>query len=294
MESTWSPGANFSPTKAREQLAQAKDWKYIDTWLCNRYGNRTPPSFERNSDTLRALLALAAHNESADEKKELVAQVEVKALAELKAEAEADPHAAILKTIEQNLTPEGRQSLDSIASLSVALNTPSVESEQLALGIIDLTRSEYNLQQQSRRLSTIQSNLGSELSKLRTLLVQVQSEAFSAPATLPQKTTEWTRGTKLLSAKLLDYRERLTSLSGVEAPEPTIPHIVAQEQDVMSLKAQVRGLEGQVKAFQGLPYDKELATLEVERARRELVALVLQRDNIFEGLVEKGGGGAGG
>ena len=63
--------ALFSPSKARQQRALAQDWAHVDSWLSSRYAGRIP-SFERNEDTLKELLALVAANERADEEQELV------------------------------------------------------------------------------------------------------------------------------------------------------------------------------------------------------------------------------
>jgi HAUS augmin-like complex subunit 1 len=86
MASQWSPGAIFSPSQARQQQAQAKDWNYIDTWLSVKYSPKSAPPFERNNETMKALLALAGWNEGVDEEKTLIAKVEAKALEELKSE----------------------------------------------------------------------------------------------------------------------------------------------------------------------------------------------------------------
>ncbi|KAK5007655.1 hypothetical protein LTR16_002090, partial [Cryomyces antarcticus] len=78
----WAASALFSPSKARQQAAQAKDWAYVDGWLAAKYAPKPAPAFERNSDTLTALLALAAGNEEADERREMVERVEEEALRE--------------------------------------------------------------------------------------------------------------------------------------------------------------------------------------------------------------------
>ncbi len=87
--SDWASEAVFSPSKARQQLAEAKDWQYIDTWLSARYGSKQPPAYERNGDTLKVLLALAAHNEVADEENQLLLKLKERTLEELKAEVGA-------------------------------------------------------------------------------------------------------------------------------------------------------------------------------------------------------------
>lgn len=80
---TLTPSDLFSPSKARQQRAQAADWAQIDSWLSYKYSGRTVPTFERNDDTLKALRELAAANERADEEKLIQERVERQALKEL-------------------------------------------------------------------------------------------------------------------------------------------------------------------------------------------------------------------
>jgi HAUS augmin-like complex subunit 1 len=74
---------SFSPSKAAAQRRQAADWAAVLTFLEARYQGRSVPPFERNDDTLRALLALVSVNEKADEEREILWAVEKKALAEV-------------------------------------------------------------------------------------------------------------------------------------------------------------------------------------------------------------------
>lgn len=83
MDTSLSPTAFFSPSKAKQQRAQAQDWAHIETWLANKYRGRSIPPFERNEATLSALLALVAANERADEEAELLRRVQEEALREL-------------------------------------------------------------------------------------------------------------------------------------------------------------------------------------------------------------------
>ncbi|KAI9787749.1 MAG: hypothetical protein M1839_000281 [Geoglossum umbratile] len=291
MASQWSPGAIFSPSQARQQQAQAKDWNYIDTWLSAKYSPKSAPPFERNNETLKALLALASWNEGVDEERTLVARVETRALEELKAEgsrrkAEADADTEILEGLSHSLTRDGRQSLDSIAALSVALGTTSVEQAKLGRGIISLTKQKFDLEQQAQRIEALRGKLQSDLDLLRSALNKIQSDEFAAAPSLPQKTAEWNRATKILTAKVQEYKDRLASLNDSEPPTPSLPEVVAEEKEIAGLKARVLHLEAQAKAFQGLPHDMDLARLEIERVRRELEVLTRQRDRLFEGLVE--------
>ena len=85
MDPTLTPhfSLSFSPSKARAQRAQAAEWAQVDSWLSSKYQGRSVPSFERNEDTLKALLALVSANEKADEEREALWMVEKKALAEV-------------------------------------------------------------------------------------------------------------------------------------------------------------------------------------------------------------------
>lgn len=75
--------ALFSPSKARQQQAQAKDWVFVESWLSRKYYPKPVPTFERNEETLQALMTLVAFNERADEERELLEKVERQALKEL-------------------------------------------------------------------------------------------------------------------------------------------------------------------------------------------------------------------
>lgn len=68
--------ALFSPSKAAQQRAQAHEWQSVEAWLSSMYPNRALPTFERNDETLKALLALATANERADEESALVQALE--------------------------------------------------------------------------------------------------------------------------------------------------------------------------------------------------------------------------
>lgn len=62
----------LSPAKARQAAIQAKDWAYVNSWLSRQYAPKPIPSFERNENTLRTLLALAVANDAADEEATLL------------------------------------------------------------------------------------------------------------------------------------------------------------------------------------------------------------------------------
>lgn len=80
---TLTPSDLFSPSKARQQRAQAQDWAHIDSWLSYKYSGRTIPTFERNDETLKVLRELSMANERADEERAIQERLEREALREM-------------------------------------------------------------------------------------------------------------------------------------------------------------------------------------------------------------------
>jgi len=282
-----SPSAIFSPSVARQQLAAAKDWNYIDSWLSTKFNGKTPPAFERNHDTLKALLALATLNETADEERDLLARVEAKALQDLKAKEDVNHNPQLLDPIQDALTREGQTSLEALSSLTVALNQPTPDVEKLGRGIIDLHAISYNLDQATDRVSILQSHLRSELDKINALVADLQSDAYQPPSDLAKQTADYQRKIKGLSTKLPELRERVASLSAAARTPITIQDVKNEENKFGASMATVKDLEIEVKSYHGLPQDTDLARLELEGLRVELRDLIRERDSMFEGLVER-------
>lgn len=282
-----SPSAIFSPSVARQQLAAAKDWNYIDSWLSTKFSGKTPP-FERNNDTLKALLALAALNESADEERDLLARVEAKALKDLQASADSDPNVEIINELQEALTREGESSLDALSSLSVLFNQPVADTESLGRRIIDLQVTSYNLDQASDRIAVLERNLSTELDRINSLIRDLESDAYQCPPNLVKQTTEYQRKTKALAAQLPELKDRVASLSAATGlPGTTVEDVKAEEDKFKEMLAKVNAIEAKVKIYHGLPQDTDLARLELESLRVELRDLTRQRDSMFEGLVER-------
>jgi HAUS augmin-like complex subunit 1 len=283
-----SPSAIFSPSVARQQLATAKDWNYIDGWLNTKFNGKSAPPFERNNDTLKALLALAALNETADEDAELLSKVEAKSMQELQRKEVTDPDGEILKAMEDNLTRDGYASLDALSSAGVALRQPLAEIERLAQKIVYLQVSSFNLEQTSDRVAILQRHLSTELEHITALVEELQGDTYRPSSDLSKQTLDYQRKTKVLAAKLPELKNRIASLTtAAGGPKPTIEEVKVEEERFRELMAAVKELEAQVKTYHGLPHDTDLARLEVERLRVEVKKLMRQRDGMFEGLVER-------
>ncbi|KAF9636230.1 hypothetical protein BFW01_g7125 [Lasiodiplodia theobromae] len=211
--------ALFSPSKAAQQRAQAHDWQHVEAWLSSLYPNRALPTFERNEETLKALLELAAANERADEEATMVVALEEEVRHEMSeagvitADEEADKE--LLHIIEENLTSDGKRSLDALAQLSTILDSPSTDPEMLAHALLDLTTHAHTLTTHTATLSHLRHLLTADLHNLQETLRTITSlPAFAPPPpSLPRQTADYVRQTKALLPKLQEYADRLAALT---------------------------------------------------------------------------------
>ncbi|KAF2814058.1 uncharacterized protein BDZ99DRAFT_230717 [Mytilinidion resinicola] len=294
MDTTLTPTDLFSPSKARQQRAQARDWSHIDSWLASKYACRSIPTFERNDETLKALRAVALANERADEEQRLLEKVEREALAELES-APDNPSDTLLTALTTHLPPTGAHSLTALATTSIHLNTPSTDPSALAHALITHTTTSHSLTTTLHHLRTLHTALSTTLSDLRNELHALRAPAYTVPATLPRQTADRARVTKQLRAKQRECETALAELSRATTTPKNgqddvrtaagLAVLEARERELLELRARVVELEAQVQEFRGLPMEKEGARREVRRAEGELEALLRRRDGMFEGLV---------
>lgn len=294
--------AIFSPSVARLAASTAKDWSYIDTWLASKYKGSSSPPFERNPDTLKALLALAGLNETADENRSLVARVEADALQELKTaddECKVDERdGSIVDLIEFNedffgvledsLTKDGKASLIAMASAAVHLGLAFPEPAQLGQAMLHLQTRNFNLEQAFARVGILQRYIDFEVARLTELLQEVSGHEYRPPADLARQNLEMQRKVKAMAKRLPEMKDKVSSLArAVGVPNPNIEQVRIEEERYLELLDVKRGLDQQIKEFEGLPPDTDEARLQLDTMRRELRSLTDRRDAVFENLVER-------
>ncbi|KAK6826432.1 hypothetical protein P875_00095263 [Aspergillus parasiticus SU-1] len=271
----------LSPTKARQAAIQAKDWAYVNSWLSRQYAPNPVPSFERNEDTLRTLLALAAANDTADEEAALLHQAREQAVQVFKAreETEDKQKKEILDELEYCLDDKGRQDLDDLAKSAAVLGALDVEAGHLGQAVVDLTKEEFGVQDQLDKVDMLHDYLQRELEALRQQLDELRSDpAYEVPADLPAKTVEWTKGTKVLAAKVNEYQDKVAALKRNQSKGPTLGEVLAEEEDVKELMKTVKNLEHRLQLFQNLPTDVQGARAKYRELLEELNELTQERD----------------
>ncbi|KAK5159585.1 hypothetical protein LTS14_002727 [Recurvomyces mirabilis] len=273
----WTAAALFSPSKARAQQAQQRDWAAVDIWLAKQYGKRLP-AFERNEDTLEALLALANVNEDADEQRLLVDKVGRQALqAHGRTSPEVDD---VYQRLLDTLDHDGRQHLDILASLAVELGT--AETAEMAQSICNLTAQRFELSEQVARCEAQQAALQRELQKTKAVLQILRNEAFQPPSDLSEQTAEMARSTKQLRTKLVEYDERTSPLRSSSIIGPSLEDVLKQAASSEAQQARLSALENELCAYEGLPPDPKAAKGKLEVARSQLP----ERDERFEELAD--------
>ncbi|KAK4246351.1 hypothetical protein C7999DRAFT_15520 [Corynascus novoguineensis] len=182
--------AIFSPSVARAAASAAKDWSYVDNWLQRKFPGRGPPPFERNPDTLRALLALASANEAADEERALIARLEAETLDQLRVHSEQQSHIqeedaaaattlesareAILTALENSLPREGQTALTALAALALQTNIPLPTPADPGTKLISLSASAATLEQTASRIHALTAHIGREAAATARLAAELR------------------------------------------------------------------------------------------------------------------------
>lgn len=277
----------LSPAKARQQAIQAKDWAYVNSWLARRYSPKPVPHFERNEDTLRTLLALAAANETADEEATLLHRAREQGVRNFHAQEETEDKnkEELLDEVEFCLDESGARDLDDLAETKVTLGALTADTIDLAQSIIELTQEEFDAQDQVSNVGMLRGYLEKELATSKQRLERLNyDKAYEIPPDLPSLTAEWVRGAKVLAAKIGEYHDRIASLERNKLGGPTIKELELEEDEVIRFKESVMMLEGRVTAFHDLPKNVEGARSQYQQLERELGQLTQQRNRMF-GLV---------
>ncbi|KAM5352131.1 hypothetical protein ACJ41O_004854 [Fusarium nematophilum] len=289
--------AIFSPSVARIAASTARDWSYIDAWLSSKFHPRSVPAFERNNETLKALLALASVNEAADEERNLLAKSEAAALQEL-TESEAKLgngdatkrplREGLLEAVQHNLPPDGHTALDAMANMAVTLGIAFPEPETLGRRMSELQSGIYDTEQMKARVEILHQHIDQEAARINDLLRDLQSDEYKPPSHLAKQNLDMQRKVKALSAKLPELQDRVAALAAsADGSHHTIADLAREEQEYLAVLARKKELDLQLASFQGLPSNPDVARSELEALRGQLRSITSQRDAVFEGLVER-------
>ncbi|RMJ17921.1 hypothetical protein BHE90_006208 [Fusarium euwallaceae] len=286
--------AIFSPSVARIAASTARDWSYVDAWLSSKFHPRPVPPFERNNDTLKALLALASTNEAADEERSLLAKSEAAALQELKeSESKASNgtrplREGLLDAVQHNLPADGHTALDAMAHMALQLGVAFPEPETLGRRMCELQSTIYDTEQMKARVEILHQHIDAEAARINDLLRELQSDDYQPPITLAKQNLDMQRKVKALSAKLPELQDRVAALAAnTDSSHPTIADLARDEQEYLAVLARKKELDLQLASFQGLPSNPDMARSELEDLRGQLRSITSQRDAVFEGLVER-------
>ena len=223
--------AIFSPSIARAAASTAKDWAYVDAWLRRQWTTHlakrsSPPSFERNPETLEALLALIAANEEADEERDRLARLEAAALEEVRAAErdkesrrnqisnsnnnttsnnttrDADANATdpttiqgdilaedLLQALDAGLSKEGQTALDALADVSLILNAPTDPSPaNLGRVYVELQGAAHETSHLLHRVELLQAYIDDESARLQAFLEDLRYGPQYQPPAYPSTT----------------------------------------------------------------------------------------------------------
>lgn len=280
----------LSPSKAREASARAKDWSLVTSFLTRLYHPSPPPRFERNDDTLQALLSLIAANAAADERANFLLHAQREELEHLTS-ARSSPNGGqdfidnILNTLEHSLDPSAYEALDEIAQVSVQMGSLSTDPETLGKDIIDLTAKEFYLEDQVKKIDELRQQLERETAQLHDQLNRLKDEqAQEEQETQQQHIADWNRASKMLGVKFMEYREKVAAFERNDNDGLTIEDLREKEEVVLQQKDRLKRLERDLQGYHNLPPDLESMKAEYQRLNAEVIRLQRKRDELFENL----------
>lgn len=290
--------AIFSPSVARIAASTARDWSYVESWLRAKlqlFPDRSLPAFERNPDTLKALLALASFSEAADEERQLVARAEAEALRDVtsstttQGEEGGSVRDVLLETIEDELPKDGKVALEGMAAMAVQAGTIFPEPEDLGRRMLDHQKAIFEAEQMKCRAETLDRHITADAAATTKLVKTLQGDEYTPRPGLAKQNLDQQRKAKASAAQLPDLRDRAASLAASHdaGAHPTIQDIVAEEKDFLELLGRKRQLDLQLASFEGLPGDPDMARAELEALQEQLTGATSRRDAVFEGLVER-------
>jgi len=279
----WTASALFSPSKARAQQAQAKDWAFIDAWLAKRYGSKRLPVYERNQDTLQTLLALATYNDTADEQQTLAERTQ-RSVLQTVVKRHTNEDRTLQRALLQTISEAGERTVDALSELALVLHSNDIVT--MAKTLREITIEHFQLRERNKRAQTLQTMLDGELARVGNVLKDIKSDVLATPPAWPKQTYEWTRTAKHLKTKVAEYDERLSGLQPAYAPSVSVEQTARRLTDLESHRIALSELEMELDGFQSLPSDGKAAKPKLETVRDRLRKLTAERDNIFEHLVD--------
>lgn len=257
--SEWEASGLFSPSKARAQQAQSKDWAVVDAWLARKYGaTKRLPNFERNEETLHILLGLANHNDTADEQRALIERVERASVQgwvknSIHDNAAGAPHDSVLR----NINADGRESLQTLSE--TAILTGTLDPITMASRVCDLTTEHFEAGEQLNNAVTQLQALERERTRVQGLFDDLRSSALNVSPELAEQTTEWVRNTKHLRAKIAEYDEQLNALSAERGPRTKIEDVIKALGELEQERDRLQNLQAQLANYQAMPADPKAA-----------------------------------
>ncbi|KAI9147884.1 hypothetical protein HJFPF1_12919 [Paramyrothecium foliicola] len=288
------PAAIFSPSVARIAASTARDWSYVDSWLAQKFTGRPVPNFERNADTLKVLLALASHNESADEERHMLHRADAAALEEL---TRTDPVSqegstalrdGLLTAIEHHVPVEGNSALEAMALMALQAGVSLPTPQDLAQNIISLQGSIHQTEQMQTRTEILLRHVKHQEAYIQELSKRLQTQSWKPSPHLAKQNLEIQRKVKTMSIQLSELRDRVSAFAtSLDSSQPTLQELVQDESEYLAILEQKKKLDQQIALFQGLPSDADAARAELDSLRRQLRGVTSRRDAVFEGLVER-------
>lgn len=278
----------FTPSATRLTTPTARDWTYAETWIDQKVRGHSVP-FERNADTLRALLALATYSQTAEEHRQIFNKASAetsttKVYSKSRLYASQEEYRCELVSVIEQALPEATAAV--IHSHATALLSISEQQGNLLARILALQTEIDALQTTSAISNSLEAQLSREFSTIQDIGRQHRTTAghflqFAA------KNAQLRQSVDMNVAASFETTNRCSAGQRRAGVRFLVEDVVGEEQRYLTLLKQKKDLDLHLATFQGIQTDPNEAKAELDALRSQLDGMVARRDAAFDGLVKR-------
>eukprot|EP01028_Stygiella_incarcerata_P008797 TRINITY_DN3948_c0_g1_i1.p1 TRINITY_DN3948_c0_g1~~TRINITY_DN3948_c0_g1_i1.p1 ORF type:complete len:279 (-),score=105.30 TRINITY_DN3948_c0_g1_i1:305-1141(-) len=269
-------------------------YKHVLAWLRSVMGVQDVPSFEVDHETITALYNLSlAEAERSRENRIILEDIQKR---RKEYEEKGEVITSLLESIglsKEELPPSTQKGVGVLSSLALTLGVDRIDIGTLYPALESVLEEEENVQstleEEKKRMEELTLSTASmvqSMNQLKKVLEDEEEERQMGRREIQRKGSEM----GYMEGKAKEYRQTLLMLKEELTKTGVTPEVTHQEavklfERIQEIERELSPLESRLRVYHNLPPDVSLVSVEVERARKELVSL---EDQLTSQIAEMG------
>lgn len=278
----------FTPSATRLTTPTTRDWLYAENWI-DQHACGQSMQFERNADTLRALLSLATFSQAAEDKRRILNRASAETNTTM-THTTRQQHIALdgysrelMSIIEQTLPETTRAGIHSHVTTVCSLG----EQRRKLLAKVLALQTEINASgDTSERTSSLETQLSREVFTILDIGQQVR-ESLGHSFQFASESGQLRQAMDIPVTFSVENANACSTTHRREGVRVLVEDVIGVEQDYLSLLKQKKNLDLRLAAFQGIQMDPGEAKADIDALRNQLEGMLARRDVAFDGLVQR-------